>query len=80
MKIEISDEGTANQTIIIRGIEGDMGEEERMNLIQQPDGDVIVSIGASLFGSRVEFCTSNGGGRRPIIAKKLRELVSELMK
>jgi hypothetical protein len=79
MKIDNRESG---DNIIIRGIEGDMGEDTQLSLLQQPDGDVIVVISDmvkhQLFS--IEFCTSNGGGRRPIIAKKLRELIAELVK
>jgi hypothetical protein len=68
--------------IIISDIKGDMGESETLKLIQQEDGDVIMSIYSPSDEKFVclEFCTSNGGGRYPVIAKKLRELISELSK
>ncbi len=70
-----------NGTIIISDIKGDMGKAETLKLIQQEDGDVIISIYSPSNGkiACLEFCTSNGGGRYPIIAKKLRELISELV-
>jgi len=79
MEIE-NKNGEANISFVIRDIEGDMGEEERLFLIVQADGDVVVGIQTPQQLYSIEFCSSNGGGRRPIIAKKLRELVSELVK
>lgn len=81
MKVAKGDEGTAHEFIKISEIEGDMGEDTRMQLLQQPDGDVILSLYnvAEKRVDSIEFCTSNGGGRQPIIAKKLRELVRALM-
>ena len=80
MEVEIIDKGTTNQTIIVRDIEGDMGEEEKLCLLQQPDGDVIVTMRTPKQIYSVEFCTMSGGGRRPFIAKRLRELIAELVK
>ena len=80
MKVVIAQEGTAQEFIKVQEIQGDMGEAERMQLLQQPDGDVILSfynVEKMQLGS-IEFCTSNGGGRYPIIAKKLRELIAAL--
>ncbi len=81
MKLDILNEGTNNQTIIIRDIEGDMGETAKMQLLQQPDGDVVLSFYDTQKGflDSLEFCTSSGGGRNPIIAKKLRDLISALI-
>ena len=81
MKIVKAQEGTNAEFIKVQEIEGDMGEDERMQLLQQPDGDVILSfynVEKRQLGS-IEFCTSNSGGRYPIIAKKLRELIAELV-
>ncbi len=81
MKIGINDKGTTNETIIIYDIRGDMGEECRLTLLQQPDGDVVIGIGEpGKRGASIEFCTSRGGGHTPIIALKLRELIAELKK
>ena len=82
MKIVKAQEGTEQEFIKVQEIQGDMGESERMQLLQQPDGDVIVTlydVEKGQIGS-IEFCTSNGGGRYPVIAKKLRELIAELVK
>ena len=81
MKITKDDEGTVNETIKIYDIEGDMGESTRMQLLQQPDGDVILSLYNSDKGTRdsIEFCSSSGGGRQPIIAKGLREIIRYLV-
>ena len=81
MEIIINDEGTAHQSIQVKDIGGDMGEDPRMQLLQQPDGDVIISlynVKAGTLGS-IEFCTSSGGGRQPIIAQRLRDLIRDLM-
>lgn len=82
MKIIKYNEGTVNQQIIIKDIEGDMGEDTRLQLIQQPDGDVVVCLFNTTKGTldSIEFCSSDGGGMFPIIAKKLRELIAELEK
>ena len=79
MKIE-NRNGDANISFIVSDIEGDMGEAERLFLLVQADGDVVIGISTPRQLYSIEFCTSNGGGRRPIIAKKLRELVAELVK
>ena len=81
MKIIKLDEGTAHEAIKVTDIEGDMGEAERLQLLQQPDGDVIITLynpSGGTIGS-LEFCSSSGGGRRPEIAKKLRELIRYLV-
>ncbi len=75
MKVVKDQEGTF---IKVQEMQGDMGESERMQLLQQPDGDVILSIydvEKKQIGS-IEFCAN---GCYPIIAKKLRELVAELV-
>ena len=70
-------EGTESEVISVSGIEGDMGEDVLMSLMQQPDGDMIIGLSLPHTNERlsVEFCTLGGGGRRPAIAKKLRELL-----
>ncbi len=65
-------------TITVRGIEGDMGETVYLTLMQQEDGDVIVELSCGV-SMAVKFCTLAGGGRHPIIAKKLRELIADLV-
>ena len=79
MEIE-NKNGEANVSFIIRDIEGDMGEQERLFLIVQADGDVVIGMNTPSQLYSMEFCSSSGGGRRPIIAKKLRELVAALIK
>jgi hypothetical protein len=54
-------------------------------MILQPDQDVILSIdkiedGLKKPGPSIEFCTLSGGGRNPIIARLLRQLMLELAK
>jgi len=80
MRIE-NRNGEANISFIVDDIEGDMGETARLRLLVQADGDVIFTFynTAKNFIDSMEFCSSNGGGRYPIIAKKLRELVAELV-
>ncbi|GAI01442.1 unnamed protein product, partial [marine sediment metagenome] len=80
MKIIKINEGTANEMIKVTDIEGDMGEEDKLFLIQEPDGDVIIGIQTPKQLYSVQFCSSSGGGRIPAIAKKLRELIAELRK
>lgn len=73
--------GEGNIAFIVDDIEGDMGRDTVMKLIQQADGNVIITIKKLCEEPvSIEFCSSSGGGRRPIIAKKLRELVAELAK
>lgn len=71
-------DGNGNMAFEVRRIEGDMGETIFLDLLQQADGDVIVALQDLETGRRLslEFCTSNGGGRNPAIAKKLRELIA----
>ena len=81
MEIIKYNEATSSETIKVRDIEGDMGESSRLQLLQQPDGDVVVTLynaEKSIIES-IEFCSSSGGGRQPIIAKKLRELIREMV-
>ena len=81
MEIIKDHEGTEHQQIIIKDIEGDMGEDTRLQLIQQPDGDVVLTLFNTTKGiiDSIEFCSSSGGGRRPIIAQRLRDLIRDLM-
>lgn len=74
--------GEANVSFVVDDIEGDMGETARIRLLVQADGDVVLTFYDVKKGfiDSLEFCSSNGGGRYPIIAKKLRELVAELVK
>ena len=76
--------GEANISFIVSDIHGDMGEDDTLTLIQQADGDVCLCFtlhrGSYKDLRSIEFCTSNGGGRYPVIANKLRELISELVK
>lgn len=76
-------ERTDGGTIIIKDIAGDMGQNTRLTLLQQPDGDVIISIYTlpdfSGISNSIEFCSSSGGGRFPIIAQKVREIIKALI-
>ncbi len=81
--MEIQDERQNYGNLHITGIEGDMGESTRLNLLLQPDGDIIVSIyeikdGLKMPALSIEFCATSGGGRNPIIARMLGQLVSKL--
>ena len=80
MKGETHESG--NIDYIIREIPDDMGDPEEMTIIEQSDGDVVVVMTHPQRGVMLsmEFCTRLGGGRYPIIAQKLRELVAELRK
>lgn len=80
MKIE-NRNGEANVSFVVDDIEGDMGEVARLRLLVQADGDVVLTLynTKKKFIDSLEFCSSSGGGRYPIIAKKLRELVAELV-
>lgn len=77
MEIIIDNKGTIHQQVKVKDIEGDMGEDTRLQLIQQVDGDVVLTLYNANKGSidSIEFCSSNGGGRYPWIAKKLREMI-----
>ena len=82
MKVIRNNEGTIHEEVVIRDIEGDMGEGSRLQLLQQSDGDVVLTIynpGKGILES-IEFCTSNGGGRYPMIASKLRALITWLIR
>ncbi len=78
MDVEKDNAGTTNETIKIRNIPEDMGHV-KMNLMQQSDGDVILTLSDGETTLSAEYCTLSGGGRNPIIAKKLRELIKELV-
>jgi len=73
--------GEGNISFIISGIEGDMGGRAELTLIQQADGDVILRLSddEAERSMSIEFCSSSGGGRRPIIAQRLRDLIRDLM-
>ena len=82
--MEIKDcKGEGNVLCIIDKIPGDMDGVTDMRLLQQADGDVVLTLNfRPILGPPVsvgiEFCTSSGGGHYPIIARKLRELIGEL--
>lgn len=82
MKVVKAQEGTDAEFIKVQEIQGDMRESaSRMQLLQRPDGDVILSVynvERQQTGS-IRFCTRQGGGQYPVIAKKLRELIAELV-
>jgi len=80
MEIAVVNEGTTNEMIKVSGIEGDMGEDSRLALIQQPDGDVILTIynTKKIIVESIEFCSSSGGGHYPDLTKKLREIIALL--
>jgi hypothetical protein len=84
--VEITDmKGAGNCSYKITGIEGDMGEEVRMGLLLQADGDVVVTLQKVegrlvLPGLSIEFCSvGSGGGRNPEIVKGLREIIQRLV-
>ena len=79
MRIEKTDEGTANQMVRVKDIQGDMGEDTRLHLIQQPDGDVIIVLTNTEKHTMdsIEFCTGSGGGHYPWLTRKLREIIAE---
>jgi hypothetical protein len=74
--------GEGNLWMIIDGIQGDMGEKVRMKLMQQADGDIILTLYHTETGQRLtlEFCSSMGGGRQPLVVRKLGELIEALVK
>lgn len=90
MKI-VSGDGSGNLGFQITDIEGDMGEPTRLELIQQADGDVIVTMRLTQDPDRfedarivqplsIEFCFGGAGGsRNPVISQKLRELIAVLV-
>lgn len=77
MKIEITNKGTMHQMTMVNDIQGDMGEDTRLHLIQQPDGDVIICLSNTENYTResIEFCSVSGGGRNPFIVRKLQEII-----
>ena len=79
MEIEKTDEGTIHQVIRVKDIQGDMGEDTRLHLMQQPDGDVILVLTnvEKLTVDSIEFCSSSGGGHYPWLTQKLREIIAE---
>jgi len=78
MEIIIDHKGTAHQQVKVGNIEGDMGEDTRLQLLQQSDGDVVLCLYNPTKGTidSIEFCSSSGGGKYPWIAKKLREIIA----
>ena len=80
MEVIKNHEGTEHQQIIIRDIQGDMGEPSRLQLLQQPDGDVVLTIYNQEAGfiESIEFCSSSGGGKLPMVTQKLREIIKLL--
>ena len=44
MKVERLNKGTTNEILKISDIKGDMGGQNTLSLLQQPDGDVILSM------------------------------------
>ncbi len=82
MKVVKAQEGTNAEFIKVQEIQGDMRESaSRMQLLQRPDGDVILSVynAERRQSGSIRFCTRQGGGQYPVIAKKLRELIAELV-
>ena len=69
-----------NVQFYVIGIEGDMGEEVKMNLCVEEDGDVILSLIHQRRGKMdIQFCTGGpGGGKNPEITRRLRELAEFL--
>ena len=63
MKIE-NRNGEANVSFVVDDIEGDMGQDTRLRLLVQADGDVVLSLTAidGQYRGSIEFCSSNGGG------------------
>lgn len=74
--------GEANIAYQITGIEGDMNQSTRMDLIYQADGDVVLSLTDQETGKRlsIEFCTISSGGRNPVILRGLQTIISTLVK
>ena len=74
-------EGEGNVLYRIVGIKDDMGRGVSMTLIQQYDGDVIVSLQDQITGKMLsaEFCSSQGGSLNPKIAKALRAAIKVLV-
>jgi len=79
MEIENNRDEGGNLRII--DIEGDMSQSTRLNLLLQPDGDVIMSIdeidktGLKIPGPSIEFCTTS---KNPAITKGLRAIILKL--
>lgn len=58
-----------------------MSESTRLRLVEQTDGDVILSIADSQRGVvlGIEFCAGTGGGKEPEFTAKLREAIAALV-
>lgn len=81
--MEIENDRDSGGNLRIADIQGDMGESTRLNLLEQPDGDIIVSIyeikdGLKMPALSIEFCTTSGGGRNPIITRGLQQIILKL--
>jgi hypothetical protein len=72
----------------VKDITDDMGSEAKLAIFVEQDGDVILTLADSDkegcvrrakagVGQEItiQFCTAMGGGHKPLIARKLRELV-----
>ncbi len=79
--MEIQDERQNCGNLRITDIEGDMGQPTRLNLLLQPDGDVVMSIyeidekGLKIPRPSIEFCTMS---RNPIITRGLQQIIQKL--
>jgi len=79
--MEIQNERDSGGNLRITDIEGDMGQKTRLNLLLQPDGDVVMSIyeidenGLKIPRPSIEVCTMS---RNPIIAKGLQQIILKL--
>ncbi len=79
--MEITDDRQNGGNIRITNIEGDMGQNTRLNLLLQPDGDVVISIyeidegGLKIPRPSIEFCTMS---RNPIITRGLQQIIMKL--
>lgn len=77
MKAERFDSGPTQCEI--RGIEGDMGEETRINLLVKEDGDVTLSLIDPQRGMvEIDFNALRGGTHNSIMARTLRALAFAL--
>jgi hypothetical protein len=81
MRAERGQPGESGQ-YFIRDVEGDMGEDIKMDIIIQWDGDAIVAIRdpKERIIAQMEFCTVQGGTHHPGLAMKFREIAELLYK
>lgn len=64
----------------VTGLEDDMGKNTSLEILVQPDGDIVFAIVDKSTGRRlsVEVCTSSGGGRNITFNRSAKAFVEAL--